>query len=120
MKVAITASADSLQADMDDRFGRCPFFCIVDTEKSEEVVFVGNQGAKQGHGAGIKAAQQIADAKVGSVITGNVGPNALAVLKQFEIAVFQFCGSIEEAIAAYVKGELGQLNEPVQAHHGKR
>lgn len=42
MKVAITATGNSLDAKLDSRFGRCSYFAIYDTEKKAVENFVLN------------------------------------------------------------------------------
>ena len=55
MKIAISATETSLDAPMDDRFGRCPCFVIAEPEGSVHDI-VENIHAERGSGAGIQAA----------------------------------------------------------------
>lgn len=59
MKVCVTAGASGLDAPMDPRFGRSPFFVIVDTESMSENS-IANTNVDAASGAGIQAAQDIA------------------------------------------------------------
>ena len=54
MKIAISCTEDKIESLIDQRFGRCKYFLIVDVEDNEvkDVKAVENQGAIQGHGAG--------------------------------------------------------------------
>jgi len=109
MKIAVSASGESLDSNVDPRFGRCPYFIIVDTEdnkiKSHEVVT--NEAVQAMRGAGIQAAQTVANKGAKVVITGNIGPNAFNVLSQTGIKVFTgVSGKVDEALKKYLKGEL--------------
>ena len=60
MKIAVTAADPSLDATIDPRFGRCPYFLIVETEDLRFEA-VANPSLSLGGGAGIQAAQLMAD-----------------------------------------------------------
>ena len=79
MKVAISSAGKNLESETDPRFGRCKYFLVVDTE-TEEFEVLPNENADRMGGAGIKTAQLVAGLELGSVITGNIGPNAFEVL----------------------------------------
>ena len=109
MKIAVSASGDSLDGNVDPRFGRCSYFIIVETEdnkiKSHEVV--SNQAVQAMRGAGIQAAQTVANKGAKVVITGNIGPNAFNVLSQTGIKVVTgVSGKVKEAVEKYLKGKL--------------
>ena len=48
---------------------------------------------------------------IDAVITSNVGPRALEVLKQFDIAVYNFEGTVEAAIKGYIEKNLKKIEE---------
>jgi len=75
MKIVITSTGNTLDSPIDPRFGRCPFFVLVDSETTEFQA-VENQAMMTPGGAGIhiQAAQFVADSGAEAVITGNVGP----------------------------------------------
>jgi len=79
MKIALSATAPSLDAEVDPRFGRCRYFIIVDSQ-SMEFEAVDNSNAMAAGGAGISTAQMIASKGVEVVLTGNCGPNAYQTL----------------------------------------
>ena len=58
MKIAISASGQNLDAEVDPRFGRCQYFIIADTD-TEEFEALDNSSASAAGGAGISAAQMI-------------------------------------------------------------
>ena len=72
MKLCISAVENSLDAQLDPRFGRCPYFVIVDSEIMHfEAVLNMASGAMSG--AGIQAAQTIASKGVKVLITSSIG-----------------------------------------------
>jgi hypothetical protein len=75
MKVAISSSGNDQSAQVEPRFGRCQYFIVIDTE-SGDIKSEANAAQSAGGGAGIQAAQTVADQYVETVLTGNVGPNA--------------------------------------------
>ena len=120
MKIAISSTGDKLEDKIDMRFGRCKYFLIaqIEDKKIKNVKAVENQGALQGHGAGIKAAQQIGDLGVEAVITGNLGPNATDILSQLGIKAYHASGPAKEALDKFIKGELSAITEVAPAHSG--
>nr|MBC8275910.1 dinitrogenase iron-molybdenum cofactor biosynthesis protein [Chloroflexota bacterium] len=58
MKIAISATGSTIDAEVDSRFGRCQHFIIADTETLQFEV-VENSSAAASGGAGISAAQMI-------------------------------------------------------------
>jgi predicted Fe-Mo cluster-binding NifX family protein len=109
MKIAVSATAPHLDADLDPRFGRCQYFLIVDTE-SMEFEAIENLAIMAPGGAGIQAAQLIAEKGAEAVITGGCGPNAYQVLSTAGIPVFVGAsGSVRDVVEAHRKGELSPI-----------
>lgn len=79
MKIAITSTGTTLDAEVDPRFGRCQYFVIVDLE-TMEMESIENTNAIASGGAGVSTGQVIVSKGVGEVLTGNCGPNAYQVL----------------------------------------
>ena len=121
MKIGVTSTGVNLDADIDQRFGRCKYFLIVDTESMDFEVF-SNENAMASGGAGIQTAQKIANKGVEAVVTGNVGPNAFQTLSAAGIKIFTGAsGTIKEAVEKYKKGELNETEGPnVGSHSGMR
>jgi len=120
MKVCVTAGASGLDAPMDPRFGRCPFFVVVDLDSMSEIS-IANANVNASSGAGIQAAQEVARQGAAAVITGNVGPNAMQTLSAANIDVYlhQGGGSVRDAVERFKRGELTKVSGPsVQAHSG--
>jgi predicted Fe-Mo cluster-binding NifX family protein len=119
MKIALSANAPALDADVDPRFGRCQYFAVGDpsTMKFE---FIENASMTAGGGAGISAAQGIVDKGVKAVLTGNCGPNAYQVLEAAGVQVITgVSGTVKQAIEDFKAGKLKAASQPsVNAHHG--
>ena len=119
MKICVTAVSGSLDAQIDPRFGRCPYFLIVDSE-TMEFEAVSNIAAGSMSGAGIQAAQTVASKGARMVLTGNVGPNAFQALSAAGIKVVTGAiGIVEEVVEKYKRGELKETSSPtVRGHSG--
>jgi predicted Fe-Mo cluster-binding NifX family protein len=119
MKVIVTATKDDLNGPVDPRFGRCQYFIEVDTETLDYTVLENDQRDAMG-GAGVQAAQTVANAKVDAVITGSVGPNAFQTLNVAGIKIFTGAsGSVKDAVKALKEGSLQETNNStVKSHHG--
>jgi predicted Fe-Mo cluster-binding NifX family protein len=118
MKVAVTAASSSITSQIDPRFGRAPWFVIVDTD-SGQVEFHDNQPAQQKQeGAGIQAGQAVGKLGVQAVITGNVGPNAFRALKAAGMQVYlTYAGTVEGAIERLKAGRLTPADQPSRQGH---
>ena len=120
MKICVTAGASGLDAPMDPRFGRCPFFVVVDLDSMSENS-IPNSNVMASSGAGIQAAQEIAKQGVSALITGNIGPNAMQTLSAAKIDVYQHQGggSVKDVVEKFQRGELTKIAGPsVPGHAG--
>ncbi|MCK4341844.1 MAG: NifB/NifX family molybdenum-iron cluster-binding protein [Phycisphaerae bacterium] len=118
MKVAVTSRGSNLGAELDPRFGRARFFVVVDTETDRSTVH-DNKGNLNILGyAGIKAAEAILKLGVHAVITGKVGPKALARLKAGDVEVYVGAtGHVGQAVEQFKRGELECIREPTVEGH---
>jgi predicted Fe-Mo cluster-binding NifX family protein len=118
-KIAITSDGPTLDSMVDQRFGRCRYFLVVELagKDATKVDAVENQGAIQGHGAGIRAAQQVGELGVSAVITGDVGPNATSVLSQLKIATYHASGPAKQALESYTNNELKGITDLAEPVH---
>lgn len=119
MKVAVSAAGNDLRAEVSPVFGRCPYYLFVDTE-SLEFDAQPNPAVSAPGGAGIQAAQFVADQGVEAVLTGNVGPNAHGVLMAAGVEVYLTTGgTVQEAVQALKEGKLQSVSHPsVDSHTG--
>ncbi|MFW6121852.1 MAG: NifB/NifX family molybdenum-iron cluster-binding protein [Petrotogales bacterium] len=119
MKICVTSMGDNLDSDVDPRFGRCKYFLIIDTN-SMNVNSISNDSMMVSGGAGIQAAQMVAKTSAGTVITGNIGPNAFQTLTAAGIKVITGVnGSIKDVVDKFNRGELTEIDAPnVRSHFG--
>jgi predicted Fe-Mo cluster-binding NifX family protein len=115
MRILVTATGPTLDAEVDPRFGRCQYFIIADPE-TMEFEAINNSSAMAAGGAGISAAQMIAEKGVKAVLTGNCGPNAYQVLSSAGIQVITgVSGKARDVIEDYRAGKFqasSQANVP--------
>jgi predicted Fe-Mo cluster-binding NifX family protein len=100
-KICITSKGKDLEAEVDPKFGRARYFLVVDPETMNLEV-VDNPNIEAAHGAGIQTAQLISNLNVGTVITGNCGPNAQRILQSSGIKVITgVSGKVEDALSKH-------------------
>jgi len=119
MRICVSAVENSLDAQVDPRFGRCPYFVIVDSE-TMQFEAISNIASGAVGGAGIQASQAIAGKDVKVLITGNVGPNAFQALSATGIKIVTGAfGTVREVVEKYKRGELRETGAPtVRGHFG--
>ena len=113
MKIAVSSTDKNIESEVSDVFGRCLYFIIVEIEnqKIEKTETIENENTDQMSGAGISAAQLMAEKGINAVITGNVGPRAFDVLKQFNIEVYTGSGAIKEVLQEFINGKLKKIEK---------
>ncbi len=92
MKVMIPLQGPSLDAPVDPRFGRAPFYAVAENDSPEEPEIFPNPYAFYPSAAGIAAAQLAIQKGVNAVVAPAVGPNAFMVLASAGIKVIPFAG----------------------------
>ena len=106
MKICITSQGDSLDEQVDPRFGRCPYFVIIETDTSEFEA-IQNPNVNGMGGVGVQSGQLMSEKQVKAVLTGNVGPNAFRTLQAADIDIITgVSGSLKDAAEKYKNGEL--------------
>ena len=106
MKIAVSSTGQTLDDAVEARFGRCPYFLIVNPATLEFEV-LDNANTEQGGGAGIQSAQLIATKGASVVLTGSCGPNALQVLKKAGMTVVTgVTGSVSQVVQQFTAGSL--------------
>jgi predicted Fe-Mo cluster-binding NifX family protein len=107
MKIAITSTGQTLESEVDQRFGRAKLFLIVDAETSEAKAVDNQQNLGAPQGAGIQAAKTIIDQGAEVLITGHCGPNAFKALQAAGVkVVVDAQGAVGQMVEKFKKGEL--------------
>ena len=121
MKIAITSKSNTLESEIDPRFGRCTYFLIIDTETMKYET-ISNTNAMASGGAGIQAAQTVAKTGAKIVITGNMGPNAFQTLTAAGITVYtEAHGTVKDVIEKFKEGKLQKTEAAsVGSHFGMK
>lgn len=86
MRICVSTKDNGPKAETDPHFGRCMYFMFVDTD-TMHMEFVDNPYAATSQGAGVQAAQYIANKQVDVLICGNPGPNAVSVMETAGIKI---------------------------------
>ena len=107
MKICLTSTGTSLDDEIDEEFGHCAYFLIVDTD-TMEVTAVKNEGHDAEVGAGIYAAETVVKLGCQAVITGWVGPHGQNKLAKNNIRIVMdeegpARAAVEKFIKKYVK-----------------
>jgi len=113
-KIAVTSDGPTLQDQVDPRFGRAAGFVVVDLD-TMQTQYVDNGGSQaMAHGAGISAAERVAAAGAGVVLTGFVGPKAFSALVAAGIKVGQDLEglTVGEAVERYRSGQVRMADSP--------
>jgi predicted Fe-Mo cluster-binding NifX family protein len=119
MKIAVSATGKDLNCQIDPRFGRCQYFIFVNPETMEFEVSE-NEGLMAMGGAGVQAAQMVAQKGANTLITGNLGPNAASALSASGIKVHLVSGgTVKEVTEAFKEGKLKEVSgATVPPHFG--
>jgi predicted Fe-Mo cluster-binding NifX family protein len=106
MKIVITANKADLNSEVDPRFGRAPFFLLVDTETGESIPIDNQQNLNAAGGAGIQAAEMMSSHGAEVLLTGHCGPNAFRALNAAGIKIIIGVeGTLKNTIEKFKNGE---------------
>jgi predicted Fe-Mo cluster-binding NifX family protein len=119
MKISISSLGPSLDSSVDPRFGRASQFLLYDTEASTYEVLSNSESLNAAQGAGIKAAETIANHGARVLITGHCGPKAYHTLRAAGVEVFGGAEglTVSQALEKYKSGQLNALNSSDVAGH---
>lgn len=107
MKIAITAQGPKPESTVDQRFGRAYWLLFYDEDSASWEALENSSARNAMQGAGIQAAQQVADRKAAVLITGVTGPKAYTALQAAGIKVMHGAtGTVVDALQAYRQGQL--------------
>jgi predicted Fe-Mo cluster-binding NifX family protein len=120
MKIAITTISPSIDAQVDPRFGRGAYFLVVDSDTLEWQAEA-NPAVNVSGGAGVQAAQLVAQHGAQVAISGDFGPNAYEALAAAGVQMFLAPTgeslTASELLARYQRGELKQVTAPTGPGH---
>ena len=121
-KIIAVASddAEGLQGNVSAHFGRCPFYTFV-TVKDDQIIDarVVENPYFASHQPG-EVPEFIKREKADVIISGGMGPRAIALFEQFNIAVATGAyGKVLDAVNAYLSGQLAG-SAPCSDHDGSK
>ncbi|MFA5111511.1 MAG: NifB/NifX family molybdenum-iron cluster-binding protein [Desulfobaccales bacterium] len=121
-KIAISASDQSLEANVDPHFGRASYFLLINPETTDYEVVANRSNLKAAQEANIQAATLVAGYKPAALLTGYCGPKAYRTLMSAGIPVLLGVkGQIIEAVQQYRTGQLTPVRGPnALGHWGER
>ena len=109
MKVAVSSQGSELTSLVDQRFGRAAYFIVADTEEDAFSAVENEQNLNAAQGAGIQAAQTVANQGVEAVLTGHCGPKAFRVLSTAGVKIYVGVqGTVSQALQKLKAGELSE------------
>ncbi len=89
MKIAITSTGNTLDAQVDKRFGRCAYFIIYDTE-SKHFDCIPNPNIDAENGAGPASVQLVASHQVKKVVSGEFGMKNKSLFDSLQIQMIVY------------------------------
>lgn len=118
MTIAIPVEEKSPEVGVCPSFGRAPWFFLYNNVTKEHT-YLDNPAASAQGGAGILAAQFVADNGVKALLTPRCGANAEEVLRKAEVLIYQSIpGTVKENIEAFLADQLVLLAEFHEGFHG--
>jgi predicted Fe-Mo cluster-binding NifX family protein len=119
MKIVVTSRGDSLDSQVDTRFGRARYFIVIDPDSVGFELVDNKQNVNAPEGAGIQAAQTVADHGVSYVLSGHCGPKAFRALSASGIKVIVGVSdcTVREAVEKFKQDKLQETKEAdVEGH----
>jgi predicted Fe-Mo cluster-binding NifX family protein len=101
VKICVSSTGDTLDSEVDDEFGMCEYFIIIDPDTMEYKAVL-NEASHSPTGTGHQAAQAVVDMDVNVVLTGFVGHHGMHILRSAGIRVITgFEGTVRSAVEKY-------------------
>lgn len=107
MKLAIALKENDYNSFVDERFGRAPFFIIIDSD-TKEFEIIENEAKDEATGAGLKAVKNLLKHEIDVIIAGEIGPKAGELIYDLEIPTFKFkdLEKVDEIVKAFNENTL--------------
>jgi len=120
-KIAVTCEENSLDSQVDPRFGRAAGFLIVDPDTLKFEYIDNGSTQVMAQGAGIQAAENIAKSGAKILLTGFVGPKAFQGLEAAGIKIGQNLesGTVRQAIEKFKAGDVDFATSSNKQGHWK-
>lgn len=107
MKIAVSSLGRDMESAMDSRFGRSKQFLVFDPDRGTFDLLDNQVNLNAAQGAGIQAAQLVANAGCDALITGHCGPKAFKLLAAAGVKVYQSeAKTVMDALAQLKAGKL--------------
>lgn len=112
-KIAVSSEGPGLESLVDPRFGRAAGFVVHDDATGETTYLDNGASQVMGQGAGIAAAERVAESGAGVVLSGYVGPKAFQALQAAGIQICQDLDgmTVGEAIKKFHSGAVAFATE---------
>jgi predicted Fe-Mo cluster-binding NifX family protein len=120
-KVAISSEGPGLDEALDPRFGRAAGFMVVDPQTLDFQYVDNGSSQAMAQGAGIQAAEHVANCGAKFVMTGYVGPKAFKALQAAGIRIAQNLDglTVREAVAMFTNDTVEWARQPNRQGHGR-
>jgi predicted Fe-Mo cluster-binding NifX family protein len=120
-KIAISSEGPGLDEALDPRFGRAAGFIVVDPQTLDYHYLDNGSSQAMAQGAGIQAAEHVANSGAKFVLTGYVGPKAFKALEAAGIRIAQNLEqmTVREAITLFINETLEWARQPNRKGHGR-
>ena len=107
MKLAIALKENDYNSSVDERFGRAPFFIIIDSD-TKEFEIIENEAKDEATGAGLKAVKNLLKYEIDTIIAWEIGPKAGELIYDLEIPTFKFkdLEKVDEIVNAFNENTL--------------
>jgi len=112
--IAVTSEGPLMDDMVDPRFGRAAGFVVIDLATGQNSYVDNGNSQTMAQGAGIQAAENVAKAGAGVVLSGFVGPKAFQALSAAGIQVVQEVENmtVRQAVDKYKRGEFAVAAAP--------
>ena len=120
-KIAISSEGPGLDEALDPRFGRAAGFIVADPRTLVFEYLDNGSSQAMAQGAGIQAAELVANSGAEIVLTGYVGPKAFRALQAAGIRVAQNLAdmTVRQAIEMFINGNVEWAQQPNRQGHSR-
>jgi predicted Fe-Mo cluster-binding NifX family protein len=113
MKLAFCVKGSDYPLSLDDRFGRCERFCIVESRTGDRLEIVENTVRDLSSSAGVGAVQILFEEGVEGIVAPHLGPTAEEARKKVKMKLWDQndCRTVDDALALWNEGELKEITD---------